>query len=204
MEYSLNLDKCLELALNDGRCRLTGEQVGPRTGAPRRFTSFEQVVAAFRRQVEHAVELATGAVRAAWAVSPEYVPVPFLSAAWDDCIANARDLTEGGARINASGVNDAGVSTVADSLVALKELVFDRQAVDLPTLLDALDADWRGYASLRAQAQRAPKYGNADPGADAIAREVALAHYRALEDKRTLYGGRFWRLLFAGDVTFGM
>jgi formate C-acetyltransferase len=201
MEYSLNLDKCLELALNDGRCRLTGEQLGPRTGDPRAFTTFEQVLDAFRRQVCAAVDLATGAVRAAWQVSPDYVPVPFLSATWDDCIANARDLTEGGAAINASGVNDVGISTAADSLAALKRLVFDTRAADLATLLDALDRNWEGAPDLRRQAQRAPKFGNADPEADAIAREVALAHYEALADKRTLYGGRFWRLIFAVNVT---
>jgi choline trimethylamine-lyase len=132
------------------------------------------------------------------------VPVPFLSAAWDDCIANARDLTEGGAKINASGVNDVGISTAADSLAALKTLVFDQQRVDMPTLLDALDKNWEGYAALRAEARRAPKYGNADPAVDAIAREVALAHFHALEDKRTLYGGRFWRLIFAVNVTSAM
>ncbi|MGH2352080.1 MAG: pyruvate formate lyase family protein [Chloroflexota bacterium] len=201
MEYSLNLDKCLELALNEGRCRLTGEQLGPHTGDPRRFTSFEPVMDAFRRQVAYFVELATGTVREAWRASPDYVPVPFLSATWDDCIANARDLTEGGARINASGVNDVGISTAADSLAALKALIFDQQSTDLPTLLDALDQNWEGFYALRERARRAPKFGNADPYVDAIAREVALAHYQALEDKRTLYGGRFWRLIFAVNVT---
>ena len=201
MEYSLNLDKCLELALNDGRCRLSGEQLGPRTGDPHGWATFEQVMEAFRTQVAHFVELATGAVRAAWRVSPEYVPVPFLSATWDDCIASARDLTEGGARINASGVNDVGISTAADFLAALKYLVFDQHVTDLPTLLAALDHDWNGYEALREGARRAPKFGNADPYADGIAREVARAHYEALEDKRTLFGGRYWRLIFAVNVT---
>ena len=201
MEYSLNLDKCLELALNDGRCRLSGEQLGPRTGDPHGWATFEQVMEAFRTQVAHFVELAMGAVRAAWRVSPEYVPVPFLSATWDDCIASARDLTEGGARINASGVNDVGISTAANSLAALKYLVFDQHVTDLPTLLAALDHNWNGYEALREGARRAPKFGNADPYADGIAREVARAHYEALEDKRTLFGGRFWRLIFAVNVT---
>src|SRR5262249_11898970 len=100
MEYTINLDKCLELALNGGRCRLTGEPLGARTGDPRAFASYEQVRDAFRRQVEHATALATEIVRVGWEVSPAFVPVPFLSASWDDCIANARDLTEGGARVN--------------------------------------------------------------------------------------------------------
>jgi pyruvate-formate lyase len=200
MEYSLNLDKCLELALNDGKCRLTDEQLGPQTGDPRGFTAYEQVHRAFRTQVAHFVGLATDAVRAAWQVSPDYVPVPFLSAAWDDCIANARDLTEGGARINASGVNDVGISTVTDSLAALKRLVFDERVCDLPTVLDALDHNWEGHEALRERALAAPKFGNADPEVDAIARDVALAHYDALADKRTLYGGRYWRLIFAGNL----
>ncbi len=201
MEYTLNLDKCLELALNDGRCRLTGEQLGPRTGDPRTFTTYEQVREAFRQQVVHAVALATEMVRAGWAASPRFVPVPLLSATWDDCIANARDLTEGGAKINASGVNDCGISTTADSLAALKWLVFDQHICDLPTLLDALDRNWVGYEALREQALRAPKFGNADPYADAIARDVAQAHYDSLADKRTLFGGRFWRLIFSVNVT---
>jgi formate C-acetyltransferase len=201
MEYVLNLDKCLELALNDGKCRLTGEQLGPRTGDPRDFTSFEHVRRAFLAQVAYFVGLATDAVRAAWQVSPEFVPVPFLSAAWDDCIANAKDITEGGAKINASGVNDAGISTAADSLAAVKHLVFDERICDLPTLLDALDRNWQGYEALRERALAAPKFGNADPEMDAIAHDVALAHYDALEDKRTLFGGRYWHLIFSGNVT---
>ncbi len=201
MEYTINLDKCLELALNDGRCRLTGEQLGPRTGDPRAFTSYEQVWSAFRRQVAYFTELATQMVRAGWEESPRYVPVPFLSATWDDCIANARDLTEGGAKINASGVNDCGISTTVDSLAAIKYLVFDKKVVGLPALLDALDRNWEGDEALRELARAAPKFGNADPYVDAMAREVAHVHYAALEDKRTLYGGRFWRLIFQVNVT---
>jgi formate C-acetyltransferase len=201
MEYQLNLDKCLELALNDGRCRLTGEPLGPPTGDPRGFRTFDQVMDAFRRQVAHFTALATSAVRAGWAVSPDFVPAPFLSATWDDCIANARDLTEGGARINASGVNDVGISTAADSLAAIKHLVFDRREVDLPALLGALDRNWAGHDALRERALAAPKYGNGDPDVDAIARDVAAAHYDALASQRTLYGGRFWRLIFSVNVT---
>ncbi|HUX85626.1 MAG TPA: pyruvate formate lyase family protein, partial [Chloroflexota bacterium] len=196
MEYTINLDKCLELALNDGKCLLTGEQLGPATGAPSTFGDYDAVFQSFAQQVSYFTGLATDMVRIGWEVSPKFVPVPFLSATWDDCIANARDLTEGGARISASVVNDCGISTVADSLSAIKYLVFDRKATDLAGLTEALAKNWQGFDGLREQALGAPKYGNADPYADAIARDVADAHYRALASYRTQDGGRFWRLIF--------
>jgi len=196
MEYTINLDKCFELALNDGKCRLTGEQLGPRTGDPRQFTDFARVFQAFTQQVNYFTGLATEMVKIGWEVSPEFVPVPFLSATWDDCIAKARDLTEGGARISTSGVNDCGISTVTDSLAAIKYLVFDQHITDMSTLIDALDRNWQGYDWLRERALAAPKYGNAEPYVDQIARDVAQVHYTALEQHRTLDGGRFWRLIF--------
>jgi pyruvate-formate lyase len=66
----------------------------------------------------------------------------------------------------------------------------------MSTLIDALDRNWQGYDWLRERALAAPKYGNAEPYVDQIARDVAQVHYTALEQHRTLDGGRFWRLIF--------
>jgi len=51
-----NLTKCLELALNDGKCMLTNQQMGPRTGEPEAVFRFEDLLEAFRKQIRYFVE----------------------------------------------------------------------------------------------------------------------------------------------------
>jgi formate C-acetyltransferase len=201
MDNYVNVAKCLELALNDGECMLTGQQLGPRSGDARKFGSFENVWRAFVEQVEYFTGLAcegTGIVQTA---QPEFCPLPFYSATWWDPISKAKDLSQGGARYPYSGCNNIGLSTAADGLSAIKKLVFEEGRVEWPVLLEALKTDFDGQEDLKAiLLAEAPKYGNDDPYADRMASDVHLAHYQALDDKRTVYGGRYALLLFSTNV----
>ena len=123
-----NLAKCLELALNDGRDRLTGDRLGPRTGAPAAFAAFEDLLAAFRAQVAHFADEKVrydDIVRRTYA---DWCPVPFTSAVVDDCIERALDWHAGGARYNVATVSGVAVGTVADALSAIRTHVFERGA----------------------------------------------------------------------------
>lgn len=204
MEHQFNLAKCLELALNDGKCRLSGVQVGPQTGDPRAFTRYAHVLDAYHAQVAHFERLACEATNVGHRVQQNFTPVPFLSGTMQGCVESAKDLTAGGARLNPSGGCVPGLANVPDSLAAIKKVVFEDRRADMATLVDALDANFQGYDALRAALLRAPKFGNADPSVDRIAREEQLFDYDHVMRYTTEHGGPFLRLHFTGSdgVTF--
>ncbi len=196
MEFSLNLAKCLELALHNGRCALSGEQVGPQTGDAARFCTFDELLRAYHAQVAHAVNCAVEAVHAGQKLQREFLPCPFLSATLDHCVARGRDVTEGGQPLNPAGVCIVGVANVADALAALREVVFAKKRATMAEVVSALRADFCGYETLRAMLRNAPKFGNDDRRADELAREVAERYLDELAGYRTLFGDRFLPLLF--------
>jgi formate C-acetyltransferase len=169
----LSMPKCLELALNNGTNPLTGTQLGPRTGDPHDFTSFDQLMEAFRQQLAHAIELKTvydGIARQTYA---EFCPVPFTSLLISDCLEKGRDYHDGGARYNLPLICGVGTGTMADSLAAIKKLVYDDGKMSLEELVTVLQADFAGYERLRQMLlNRAPKWGNGDGYVDTLAHDV--------------------------------
>ena len=187
-----NLGLCLELALNDGRGRLFTDQIGLPTGDPRRFTSVEDVIAAYRKQVAHLVGLMVQALDVLAKVHARFRPKPFISATTGDCLAHSLDLTWGGARYDFTGVQGVGSATVGDSLAALDALVFRERHVTMDELLTALDADFEGGDALRQTlVHRAPKYGNDDEKADRFTRLAAEIYCREVEKYANPRGGRY-------------
>jgi len=91
-----NIAKCLELALNDGIDRLTGNQLGPKTGNPDNFTSFDDVVEALRNQITHFVDLKVQYDNIFRMAYSKHLPVLFTSAVIDDCIEKSTDWHSGG------------------------------------------------------------------------------------------------------------
>ena len=158
-----NLAKCLELALNDGVDRLTGERLGPATGDPRGFATFDDVLAAFVGQIDHFAEEKArydAIVRQAYA---DHCPVPFTSAVIDDCVDRALDWHAGGARYNISTVSGVAIGTVADALSAIRTHVFEKRTVSMAALVEALDRNWDGHELLREMlVNKTPHYGNDD------------------------------------------
>jgi formate C-acetyltransferase len=197
-----NLGLCLELALNDGRGRLFTDQLGLPTGDPRRFARIEEVIEAYRQQVAYLVGLMVEALDVLAEVHAEFKPKPFISATTGDCLERGLDLTWGGARYDATGVQGVGSATVGDSLAALDALVFRRgrravadqhaAGVSLDELLAALDADFEGFESLRQTlVNRAPKYGNDDGQADHFTRLAAEIYCQEVEKHANPRGGRY-------------
>jgi formate C-acetyltransferase len=185
----LSMPKCLELALNDGVNPLTGTQLGPRTGDPGEFTAFDQLLEAFRRQLAYAIELKTvydGIARQAYA---EFCPVPFTSLLISDCLQNGRDYHDGGARYNLPLICGVGTGTMADSLAAVKQLVYDDGELSLEELVAALRADFAGHERLRHMLlNRAPKWGTGDDRVDALAHDVVQMFCDELETHRNADG----------------
>jgi len=126
------------------------------------------------------------------AAHQELLPSPFLSAVIRDCMETGVDVTAGGARYNFSGIQMIQVANLADSLAALKELVYEQKKVTPEELLNALRADFVGYDKLRAMLiHRAPKYGNDIDSVDLLGAKWAQYFKERLSTRMNYRGGPY-------------
>lgn len=186
-----NLPKCFVLALNDGVDPSTGQRLGPATGDPRSFASFDQLFDAYRRQVAHFVDLMVIAENCIEMAHAERAPVPLMSALMKDCIANGKDVTAGGARYNLLAPQATGQTNVGDSLAAIKKLVFDENSLSMAELLEALEGNFEGQEALRQRLLQAPKYGNDDDSVDLLVRNALKVFTDEVAKHRNIRGGHF-------------
>jgi pyruvate-formate lyase len=127
--------KCLELALFDGQDPQTGGQVGPHTGLLSSFTAFEELYAAYCRQVEYFSHQMVYHINRGELAQREGGPLPCLSVLTDDCITRGRDITDGGVVYNYHSICFIGTATTADALMALKKFVFEEKTVGTAEIL---------------------------------------------------------------------
>jgi len=188
----INWPKILELALNDGVDPRTGIEVGPRTGDPRRFTTFEQVMDAYRKQLGYFVDVKIAGNNVIERLYARHMPAPFMSVLMDDCIKRGRDYHDGGARYNTTYIQGVGIGTVTDALSAVRFHVFDKKAVEMARLLDAIAADFADREELRQMlVNKTPAYGNDDDHADDLAEQVFEAYFDCIDGRKNTKGGRY-------------
>jgi pyruvate formate-lyase/glycerol dehydratase family glycyl radical enzyme len=186
-----NLAICLELALNKGRRFGHIKRVGAATPDPSSFKTMDAVVEAFRQQVYYMLDKMIGDFYVVEEGNRDYHPTPFSSMLVDGCLESGRDLTEGGALFNSSGVQGVGPADVADSLAALDQLVFRDKKLTMTEVVEALKVDFEGYPRRQAEMLNAPKYGNDDPLADEYADLAVHIFHDALSRHRNTRGGPY-------------
>ena len=187
-----NLPKILELALNDGRDPQSGKQLGPHTGDPRTFETYEALFAAYTAQLNHFIEIKIRGNQVIERLYALYLPAPFLSLLIDDCIANGRDYHAGGARYNTSYIQGVGLGTITDALSAIKTHVYDQGTLTIGELLDLLDADFQEHERERQMLlNKTPRYGNDDDEADRIMVDVFEAYFQAIDGRPNTRGGQY-------------
>ena len=194
VDANLNLAKAVELALNDGRDMQSGRQIGPRTGDPASFSSEEDFNDAFYRQLafilDQIIDLAAEADR----IRAQYDPAPYLSLLVDGCIDQAVDVNCGGARYKFITIEGVALATVADSVSAVRKLVYRDQLLSMQELVGALRSDFAGKEEIRQiLLNRAPKYGNDDPFADGVAREISRWWTEKIANSSSQATGRRFR-----------
>lgn len=156
-----NLVKALELALNDGVCLLSGEQMGAKTGTLLQQDSYEAVERALAAQVDFFFDRMIKCCDVVDRAHAEILPSPLLSSVIDGCMEKGVDVTAGGALYNLSGIQLIQCANVADSLAALKYLVYDEKQVSREELFAALKNNFENHELLRLRLlNKAPKYGN--------------------------------------------
>ncbi len=187
-----NLPKVLEITLHDGVDPRTGIQIGPNTGDPAQFTSYQELWQAFTRQMKWFIEVKIRGNHIIERLYATFLPVPFLSLLIDDCIETGRDYHDGGARYNTSYLQGVGLGSITDSLAAIKHQVFDTQTLNMAQLLEILAANFEGFSKERQRLlNKTPKYGNDDDHADQIMLEVFEAYYNAVEGRANTKGGSY-------------
>jgi formate C-acetyltransferase len=203
----INLAKCLELALNNGRCAQTGEPLGIETGDPATFQSFGDVFDAYKRQVEAATAGIIEQCNVGQEIKSRQGTKLFRSLLVDDCIARGLDCEGGGARYGNGQILTMGTVVVADSLAAINTLVFEEKAITMSQLLQALRDNWRGHEALRQRIlHEAPRFGNDDERVDGLARKVSEHFWSLLRQYRTYRGGRYTGLAvyFSRQLGYGL
>ena len=168
----INLAKALEVTLHEGTDPVRHCPHGLNLGSPESFDTFDRLLAAYERQVEYFTEIAARHQRLVYDTVRENGAMLLMSLLMDDCVARAKPLVSGGVRYLAGTYETYGNTTVSDSLVAIREIVYERKILSLRRLVEILDADFAGHEDLRQQLLRCPKFGNDDPVADEMARTV--------------------------------
>jgi pyruvate formate-lyase/glycerol dehydratase family glycyl radical enzyme len=188
----LNVPKILELALNNGVDPLSGQAVGLQAGDAADFKNFEDLYAAFVKQLNFVVDLKISTNNTIEHMYATDAPAPFLSVVIADCIANGKDYNNGGPRYNTSYIQCCGIGTVTDSLSAIKKHVFENKSITLNALLSALDRNFCDQETLRLRLfNKTPFYGNDDDEADTIMQRVYADLFKAVDGKPNTKGGTY-------------
>ncbi|MBC3253142.1 formate C-acetyltransferase [Serratia fonticola] len=175
-----NLLKVMELTLldNEGNASLT----------------YPQLLDHIREKIRHYVRLMAEGSNICDIGHRDWAPVPLLSSFIDDCLQNGKDITEGGARYNFSGVQGIGIANLSDSLFALKGLVFDQQRLSFDELLATLKANFATPEGEKIRARlinRFDKYGNDIDEVDLISADLLRFYCKEVEQYRNPRGGQF-------------
>ena len=187
-----NLPKVLEITLHNGLDPRTGKTIGAATGDARGFTSYDDLFAAFNRQVRHFVDIKIRGNNVIERLYAKYLPAPLLSMLVEDSIAKGKDYNDGGPRYNSTYIMGVAPGTVTDSLAAIRFHVFDKRSLGMGELLDALAANFEGHEKIRLMLwNKTPKYGNDDDYADGILSQVFDAFFDAINGRPNTKGGTY-------------
>ncbi len=188
----INLLKCLELALNNGRSMLTGKLLGPETGDPAEWQSIEAVIAAYEIQVDYFVHQIC---RETLRLGLEYSltkPMPYKSLLTEGCLASGRDFNNRGAKYDFHESMPMGIPNVADSLAAIENLVFIEERYTLVALIDQLRQNFPLESARLECLKRTPKYGNDHNGVDRFASHIFEHYCRLMSAVSARYETKFF------------
>ncbi len=188
----LNVPKILEVTLNNGIDPVTGTKVGLETGDPRTFKTYDELYAAYLKQVHFIIDQKVRVSNYIDRMFAKYAPATFLSLYIDDCIERGKDYYDCGPRYNSTYIQCTGLGTVTDCLSVLKKHVFEDKKIDMDTLLNAVAKNWEGEEKLRQFiVNRTPFFGNDDAYADSIAVKVYDDLVDAIDGKPNTKGSCF-------------
>lgn len=187
-----NQSKVLELTLNNGICLLTGDRLGLDLGNMTTYKTYEELEAAFARQMEYFIDRMILCCEVVEKIHMEVLPSPFLSTVINNCLEKGMDVTAGGAHYNLSGIQIIQGANIADSLAAIKKLVYEEKRITPSRLLAGLRNNFREDEALRLTLlNHAPKYGNDIRWVDEIAHKWIRHFNEYLKKYTNIRGGQY-------------
>lgn len=175
---SVHYGVVLDMAINNGVNPFNKAQCSVRKGRLCDMSSFEEVKEAFRATARYVTRAQVSINNYTEQFFMEFATLPALSISMEGCMESGRDATWGGCKYNSYGGNATGLATVADSLTAIRYLVFDQKLCSAKELYNAVMVNWKGYEDLRQQILHSvPHYGNPDPYADEQMKWVCHTYY---------------------------
>lgn len=193
MSY-MNFAKMLLILLNNGVDPDTGIQImsiNGREGKEVEFETYEDLYKGWEKVLKFYSDLAVESDYICDKSLKKYDIDPFASCLTDNCIERGKILKEGGAEYDFISNSPVGINTVADSLSAIKKLVYDDKIISLEEYKEAIDSNWEGKKGqyIRNLALKAPKFGNDDDYADNISKDLFNSYLKLLpEYKNERYG----------------
>jgi len=187
----VNFGKCLEYALHDGIDTISGKQVSIHTGDAASFDSFQKLLDAFKRQLEHVTSIICEIANSSQMSYAEYAPSPLRSCLIEGCLEKGMDYKNGGPLYGDGQILSFGMPETADSLAAIKKYVFEEKRYTMKELVSALKADFCGFEEMKAVLTNGPKFGNDDPYVDDIMKDITDHWFAYLKTIYTFRGGRY-------------
>ena len=187
-----NLVKVLEITLHNGVDPNSGIQIGIVTGDPPSFNSYEEFFEAYKKQLNHFIDIKIKGNVIIERLYAQYLPAPFMSLLIDDCIVNGKDYNDGGARYNTSYIQGVGIGTITDSLTSIKYNVFDKNNYTMQELLHTLENNFGEGGKFRNELLNStPKYGNDNDYADVVLKDIFEAFFESVDERPNTKGGFF-------------
>jgi pyruvate formate-lyase/glycerol dehydratase family glycyl radical enzyme len=195
----INVAKCLELTYLNGYDPFTGKNVGLKTGEVEGFSSFNQFMEAFKKQLEYFCKLEAQINNKDILYRSRHEGYAVRTLFTSDCLEKGIGVYDGGARYNNVQLECIGLTNVADSLVAIKKAVFDENMVTFRELVEVLKDNFKGYESLRRYLlNNVPKFGNDIDEVDNIRRSITDYVYKEMRKQKGISGG----IYIPGEVIF--
>lgn len=203
----INLAKIMELVMCDGMDPKTKVQIGPHTGDPVNFKTLEDLKDAFKTQFDYLIAKMAEAARFSAFLDINCFHTPYMSALLGDCIEKGMDARAGGVRYPSFlyHIADRGLQDVADSMTAIRKVVFEDRKLTMEQVVTAMRANFEGYEYERALLRSAPKYGNDDDYADGVFSELSVWLQDRMAQEKNPFGTPLWagRSGAMAHVTFG-
>jgi formate C-acetyltransferase len=188
------IPSAVELTLFNGKHRLTeDEQIGPKTGDPKEFKTFDEFMTAFETQLKWMIEQSVELNNKFGIVHQEHRPTPLLSALFEGPMDKGEDVIEGGALYNSSGATIIGLADTIDSISAIEAFVYNDGTVSMEDLLKAIGSNLTPeQESLRKRLQtHAPKFGTENPIADKNAKRLVKFLHNTYQSYTNYRGGKY-------------
>ena len=171
---AVNVALILDLTLHRGVSQITGKKVGIDVGDPRGFKTFKDLYEAFKKQYRYVVNRVLWLGTLAQSIEPRYLRFPFNSCiTGPGCMEKGQDILVTD-EDHSYGISDRAIVDTADSLTAVKKLVFDEKRLTMDELMNAIDTNFEGERGeeIRQICLAAPKFGNDIDEADLMVRDV--------------------------------